>query len=116
MNIYEKICESIEESTGGTCNISKLDFDKAFFFFETWTAVGEDVVIEIDFEDNDTEDLLSQLRDYTEYFDVDDYAEPFIEQRGQNGIPSSIRAILDSAEEVGDIYQKVYDAAREVVS
>lgn len=116
MDIYEKICESVEECTGGTCNINKLAFGRAFFFFETWTSVDEDVVIEIDFEDEDTEDLLSQLRDYAEYFDVDEYAEPFIEQRGQNGIPSSIRAILDSAEEVGEVYQKVYDAARKAAS
>lgn len=115
MDIYEKICESVEESTGGTCNINKLDFGRAFFF-ETWTTIDENVVIEIDFEDNDIEDLLSQLRDYAEYFDVDDYAEPFLEQRGQNGIPNSIRDILDSAEEVGEIYQKVYDAARKAAS
>ena len=107
--IYERIQDKIEEAGYNVEITIDPQTRNGFFSFETWTdSAGENVIIEFDFTaDENGDNLRNMLYQYASDFDVDDYAMPYIEARGTHGIPTSIRTILDSAEEVGEIYNEV---------
>lgn len=62
-----------------------------------FTPAGEDWWVIIWFDGND-ESFINSFRKYVESYDVDDEATLYIESRGKNGIPSSIRTLVEDAE------------------
>lgn len=58
--------------------------------------------------DGSASDFIDKVRDYAEDYDADDHAAELIEFRGQNGVPNSIRAIIDDAEAIGDMLNDLW--------
>jgi hypothetical protein len=58
------------------------------------TDLGEDWWMTLWYDGTD-EDFIQKFETLVENFDPDEEAEIFIEMRGKNGVPDSIRAILD---------------------
>lgn len=58
------------------------------------TDLGEDWWITLWYDGTD-EDFIQKFETMVEYFDPDEEAEIWIENRGKNGVPDSIRDILD---------------------
>lgn len=114
MTIFDEITDALEDAGFKV----EIDVDKRYFLAETWTgAAGEDVPIEFEFDPGvEGRDIVEYLYDLSYYFDIDSYAEPFIASRGQHGIPESISLIMDSAGEVGEIYQRAYEIVNSVVN
>lgn len=61
------------------------------------TPEGEDWS-EIVWFDGTNEDFINQFVEVATNFDVDEAVEPWIDMRGQNGVPNSIRDLLDDAD------------------
>lgn len=61
------------------------------------TPEGEDWHEAVHFDGTDSR-FVEELRIRYEDFDVDEEVEVWIDLRGQNGVPSSIRALLEDAE------------------
>lgn len=66
---------------------------------ETYSPEGEDVIVDI-FYDGSADDFVRQFREYAADFDPDDHVELWIDCRGERGVPESIRALMDDAEEI----------------
>lgn len=96
MKLNEKIIEAIENNGFG-CH-AVMEYDNKFYIeLYQYTPAGEDwnVIIWFDGSDNG---FINSFRKYTEDFDVDEEAEIWIESRGERGVPSSIRVLVDDAE------------------
>lgn len=96
MKLNEKIIEAIENNGFGCHAVMEHD-NKFYIELYQYTPAGEDwnVIIWFDGSDNG---FINSFRKYTEDFDVDEEAEIWIESRGERGVPSSIRVLVDDAE------------------
>lgn len=76
---------------------------------ETWSPAGEDIVFDVN-----ADNLVYEVRCYANNFDVDDHVLMWAEHRGENGVPNSIRELLDDAESIQDMLNELADALEEV--
>lgn len=65
--------------------------------FGQYTPCGEDWYESMEIGDN-IDYFISRLQDRVNYWDSDEEAEIWIDMRGQRGVPTSIRALLDDAD------------------
>lgn len=93
MNVLEShdisLCGEISERT-----YNDDDYDVEL---ETYSLEGEDVIIPLIY-DGTEEDFIRQFRSYAEDFDAEEHAEMWVESRGKNGVPNSIKDLLEDAE------------------
>lgn len=73
------------------------------------TPLGEDWWVGIVFDETE-EDFVNEVRDYYIGFDPDDEVEFYIQGRGKNGIPNSIRALLDDQDWKDEKLKSLSDA------
>lgn len=113
MDIFERIETKLED----ICAKCEVDAEKGYFLAEMWTdSADEDVPIELDFDpEKEASDLLEELSYMADNFDADEYIEPYLEMRGTHGIPNSVSALLESANEAGEFYAKVRDVVAEAL-
>ena len=80
----------------------KNNIDNTYALIEFWTdTAGQDIPVEIDF-DGTVEDLVHKFSIYAENYNVDEEVELYVNMRGQNGVPSTIRELLDDCQEAKD--------------
>lgn len=72
------------------------------------TPAGEDWWFDFSFKDPN--ELAEKVGDLYEGFDVDDEVELWIEGRGQRGVPSSIRTLVEDAEWKEEKLKQLYNA------
>ena len=110
--------EMYNQDTSGFWNsiYDELDFygkytiEDNFACFEFWTnTAGQDVVVEFDY-DGTPEDFVEQFVEYAENYDVDSEVELFVGMRGQHGIPSSVRTIIDDCEEAKETLMDIAES------
>lgn len=78
-------------------------FDGTYYIeIESTSPAGEDLVETVEIN-GDEEELIEELEEIFEDFDPDAHAETWIGQRGKNGVPGSIRAILRDADRIKDM-------------
>ena len=75
---------------------------------ETYSPEGEDVIVSLTY-DGTEEDFIRQFRSYAEGFDAEEHAEMWIEGRGNNGVPDSIKDLLEDAEWIKSTLEEVAD-------
>ena len=100
MELSERIIEVLEahdisvcgEITERTYNNDGYDVE-----LETYSPEGEDVIISLIY-DGTEEDFIKQFESYAEDFDAEEHAETYINMRGKNGVPESIKNLLEDAE------------------
>lgn len=100
MELSERIVEVLEahdislcgEITERTYNNDGYDVE-----LETYSPEGEDVIISLIY-DGTEEDFIKQFESYAEDFDAEEHAEIYINMRGKNGVPESIKNLLEDAE------------------
>ena len=88
-------------------------FENGSVELENWSPLGEDLLIYVDCD----ECLEVAIEREIDCFDVDDHVEPLIYMRGKKGVPESIRALVEDAEDIEDmlrdllqtLYQKEYE-------
>lgn len=64
-----------------------------------YSPAGEDFVATIWYDGTD-DGFINSFVDYAESFDAEEHAAMWIDGRGKNGVPDSIREILDDAEAI----------------
>lgn len=92
MELNKKIVDVIENSGFNYDGVSE-DNGYSVRLYQS-TPAGEDWGLIIWFDGSDN-GFIYAFRKYSESFDVDDEAEFWIESRGENGIPSSVRKITE---------------------
>lgn len=69
---------------------------------EFWTdTAGQDIPVEFDF-DGTPEDFVKQFTKRAENYDVDEEVEIYVDMRGKNGVPNTVRELLDDCQEAKD--------------
>lgn len=59
------------------------------------------------------ERLLDDLWDNYRFFDVDEHVELWVGSRGQNGVPGTIRELLEDAEAIDKLLEQLFEAVRD---
>lgn len=83
----------------------RVYFDKDFYGknesgieIETFTPAGENWIENFEFNEDNINIFIKSLENRIKNWDSDYEAESYINQRGKNGVPNSIRILLDDAE------------------
>ena len=100
MELSERIIELLEEHDISLCGeISERTYNNDGYDveLETYSPEGEDVIISLIY-DGTEEDFIRQFESYAEGFDAEEHAETYINMRGKNGVPESIKDLLEDAE------------------
>lgn len=81
--------------------------DNWYGLVEFWTdTAGQDVPTEFDF-DGTAEDFVKEFTERAESYDVDEEVEVYIDMRGRNGVPETVRELLDDCQEAKDTLMKI---------
>ena len=96
-------------------NISEIYEQDGEYYVDIgqYTPEGEDWSECIWF-DGTTTGFIEAVRKSAENFDVDEAVEVFVECRGKNGVPSSIRALVEEAEWKLEKLEALADALSEL--
>ena len=80
----------------------KNEDDNWYGLVEFWTdSAGQDIPTEFDF-DGTAEDFVKEFVKCANNYDVDEEVELLVDNRGERGIPSTVREILDDCQEAKD--------------
>ena len=100
MELSERIIEVLEAHDISVCGkITERTYNNDGYDveLETYSPEGEDVIISLIY-DGTEEDFIKQFESYAEDFDAEEHAETYINMRGKNGVPKSIKDLLEDAE------------------
>ena len=76
---------------------------------QKYSPAGEDFLVCVE-----VENFPESVREYANDFDADEYAEMWIEARGRvNGVPNSVRELIDDAEEIKKMLNELADVLEE---
>lgn len=101
----EKILENYDFSICG--EITQYRNEKDYNIeLETYSPLGEDVIVSFYF-DGTKKGFIKAFEEYADNFDVDDHVGIWIDSRGKNGVPGSIRDLLEDAEWQKNIFLEI---------
>ena len=99
----EKFLEKAE-GLDWSYNLYKEDDNCIYVEMEKYSPLGEDYSMIIYFDKEDSVNtFMDGLKEYYLTFDPDDHAAMWIENRGKNGTPDSIRDLLDDAKNIKEM-------------
>lgn len=73
---------------------------------ETYSPEGENVIVSLIY-DGTEENFIAAFAEYANWFDAENHAEEWICLRGKNGVPESIKDLLEDAEWIKTTLLKV---------
>lgn len=73
---------------------------------ESWSPAGENLVFCLD---ND-EDFVEEIKCLAAEFNTDKHVEMFVGGRGKNGVPETIRELLEDADAIDQMLQNLASA------
>ena len=106
--------EYVLEKIGIKYDYHKNDDGTWYGLVEFWTDVaGQDIPIEFEF-DGTAESFVEEFSRVAEMYDVDEEVELYANSRGKNGVPSTIRELLDDCQEAKDTLMKIMNELKEI--
>ena len=108
----EELENFLEEVSKRTINFGyKVEDD--YILIEYMSSLGEDVGYE--YNDITTiDELIDEVYRTWDCFDAEEHATMWYECRGQHGAPTSLRALLEDADEQEKDLELIYDTMKEV--
>lgn len=103
-----KVLEAHDISVCGEITERTYNNDGYDVELETYSPEGEDVIISLIY-DGTEEDFIKQFESYVNDFDADEHAEMWVNSRGKNGVPDSIKDLLEDAEWIKSTLKEVAD-------
>lgn len=92
-----EICENLDwqiyECDDGTVELEK------------YSPAGEDFVVSVQ-----TENFIDEVKAYAAGFDIDEHIELWIGSRGKQGVPSSVRELVEDAEAIDAMLKELAEA------
>lgn len=78
--------------------------ERNYIELSKYSPAGEEFGMVINFKnESPTETFLEGLKECLANFDVDEHAAMWIGERGKNGVPETIRELLDDANAIGEM-------------
>lgn len=88
----------------------KLEINEGSVLVEFWTdTAGQDIPVEFEF-DGTPRDFIEKFSEQADAYDVDENVELYVNMRGQNGIPNTVRELLDDCQEAKDTLMEIKEA------
>lgn len=82
---------------------------------EFWTdTAGQDIPTEFDY-DGTPEDFVKQFTEKAEMYDVDEEVEIYVDMIGKNGVPGTVRELLDDCQEAKDTLMEIAKKLQEEI-
>ena len=110
--MYEELEKRVEEALAESDFTFTVEDDgpNHYVLFRASSPAGEDVCLEetwskADFPELTMADLVVFVENEANHYNADEHAELWIETRGSNGVPSTIRDLLDDAEAIGEMIE-----------
>lgn len=99
--LEQKYIDILEQNNWGISSYT----DDGRVELETYSPAGENFLMCVD-----VENFPESVREYANYFDANEHAEMWIEARGRvKGVPNSIRELIDDAEAIQKMLNKLSD-------
>lgn len=76
-----------------------------YVLLQASSPAGEDLPEE--FEIESVEELVKEMRRRSDDFDPDEHAEMWVPHRGKDGVPYSIRELINDADAIEEMYGKL---------
>ena len=111
--MIDTIKEVLEEELGEKLNICSVGIQDGEYYaeLEFGSDAGEDFVFDVWF-DGTWNDFVTKFHQYAIGFDPDEHAEMWVESRGKNGVPDSIRELIDDADSIQKYLEKLSDGLK----
>ena len=106
MDVSTSIRDILEKHEIRVCGTDQYRDQTYTTDLEFWSPLGEDMCISIEW-DGTEKSFIDGFTSYASDFDPDEHAEMWIPYRGQNGTPSSIRALINDADAIDSFLEKV---------
>lgn len=102
----EELLEKHDFSVCGQITYRTYSNDGYDVELETYSPDGEDIIVPLIY-DGTEEGFIKAFRRCAEDFDAEEHAEMWIESKGKNGVPNSIKDLLEDAEWIKDTLMKI---------
>ena len=112
LTLNDEIIRILEEHDFSYSEVNKQG-DECYIDLSQYTPAGEDWYVCVWF-DGTTKSLIESIEKIVDNFDVDEEVEIFIDNRGKNGIPSSVRTLIEDAEWKLETLQSLADALEDL--
>ena len=81
------------------------------YLISKYSPAGEDFGFTI--EKGTSEEMSERIIDYVNDFDADEHAKMWIDNRQTNGVPQSIRDLIDDADAIKEMLLELQDVVRQ---
>lgn len=97
--MFKKLKELIEGLNWG---IERTEQKEDYVYeISKYSKLGEDFSFSVVLSKEATlEEIIAEIKKYASDFDAEDHAEMHIENRGRGGTPTSIKSLLEDAEDI----------------
>ena len=99
MSISTKIIDLLDRNDMTITEFDSNNYDVSFY-----SEAGEDFCFSVS-GDNDNA-FIDSFCQYADSFDPDEHASMWIDCRGKNGVPESVRELIDDAEGIKNTLEK----------
>lgn len=99
MKLANSIIEVLENNDWRLCGEITEQGGNFYVEIETFSPCGENVVETVWFDGTDV-GFINGVINCACDFDADEHAEMWVEHRGKNGVPNSIRELIDDADAI----------------
>lgn len=110
-NVVEEVLEDLD---------LKYEWEKRedgtyYGLVEFWTdTAGQDIPVEFDF-DGTKEDFVNKFTEHANNYNVDDEVKIYVDIRGKNGVPDTVRELLDDCQEAKDTLMEIADKLNKAI-
>lgn len=108
-NRIEEVLKRFDFSLCGEITERYSEKGKYDIELETYSPEGEDVIVSLIY-DGTEEGFVVAFVEYANDFDAEEHTEIWIESRGKNGVPESIKDLLEDAEWQKNTFLEVAEA------
>jgi len=110
--LTESKMDLIKECLEETC---RVNIEEKSALIEFWTdKAGQDIPVEIEYDGTDV-DFVEKFNDFAENYDVDEEVELYVNMRSKDGVPSTVREILEDCEEAKETLMKLAKGLKEIL-
>lgn len=108
----KKIMDVLENCGWRLNSIEKQD-GEYIAEIENWSPAGEDLPETI-WYNGTGKGFVEAVQEWAADYDADEHAEMWIEFRGTRGVPNSIRALVNDADAIGDMFDELAEKLSDV--
>ena len=112
--ICRKFLDKVEEKTDIGFSVHEQHDGTWLIEGEYWSNLGEDVIIPLVVDSLDLEKITHAMYIFAENFDAEENASTWFRMNGEHGAPTSLRALLEDADEQQEQFDQLFDVMQEL--